>query len=110
MFKSHLFYVFTSCFYHGKSFLHCEKVAYVVTLKNLLGLSREFWAAVTELVWGIWLVPAHRPKGTLLHRVWEEYWLLPPWGSENLAISEETENSICLGGREESGSVFMDAV
>lgn len=63
MFKSHLFCVLTSYFYHGKSFLHCEKVACVVTLKKLSGLSQEFWAAVTGLV--VWLVPAQTQRDTI---------------------------------------------
>lgn len=48
--QSYLFCVSTFCIYHGKYFLHCEKVAGVVTLNKLLGLSQEFWATVTELV------------------------------------------------------------
>lgn len=39
-----------SAFTMGSIFLHCEKVAGVVTLNKLLGLSQEFWATVTELV------------------------------------------------------------
>lgn len=93
VFKSHLFCVFTSYIHHGKPFLHYEKMACVVTLNKLLGLSQEFWATVTDLMQageghlGFYLP---RPKGTEplpLHRVWEELWVLPPWGSENVAIS-----------------------
>lgn len=86
MFESHLFCVLTSYIYHGKPFLHCEKAACVATLNKLLGLSQEFWATVTE-VWGY---TSPGPKGTVpppLHRVWEEHWLLPSRGSENVAIS-----------------------